>query len=225
MNKKELIKELEVLSQEKKRQLYRKEMTWNKRLASEEYCEVGRYNNTRASFIRFNYDHESSRVKLIICFESNVFEHLKVDLFDENLEITNAKIKKAVEDFKKLMFDIYQQYEKMKRVEETANNISFYEFDEYDDRVDIAKLKRALSRIDDPRELHEERPVIDLEENKIFINAASALRFVGIDDKNGNQVYKACEKNEGKYRGTYYAYADKIDILKWIEMLEATEDK
>lgn len=225
MDKKELIKEIEALSQEKKKQLYKKETTWNKRLANEEYNELGRYNDVKALFIRFKYDFASSRVKLVICFESNAFEHSEIDLSDDDLVITNEKIKKAVEDFKKLMLDIYKQDEKVKRMEETADNVSFYEFDEYDDKVDILKLEKALSRIDCPRELHEERPVIDLEENKIFVNAASALRFAGIDYKNGNQVYKACEKDEGQYRGRYYAYAEKADILKWIEVLELIDEK
>ena len=225
MDKKELIKEIEASSQEKKKQLYKKETTWNKRLTSEEYNEVGRYNGLKIMFLRFKYDFANSRVKLIAYFESNTFEHLEIDLSDDALEVTNAKIKKAVEDFKKLMLDIYKQDEKVKRMGETADNLSFYEFDEFDDKVDVTKLEKALSRIDCPRELHEERPVIDLEENKIFVNAASALRFAGIDYKNGNQVYKACEKDEGQYRGRYYAYAEKADILKWIEILEVMDEK
>lgn len=84
------------------------------------------------------------------------------------------------------------------------------EVDEFDNSVSIESWLAAYSVAGTFRSQHESRAVV-LNNNMIFINAASALRYIGSRAKDGDKLYAICE--EGKSgRKRNWRYATKEDI-------------
>lgn len=192
-------------------------------------------NNERVNHFKFGkgtiteVDIKDDMLKSIVTvnFDSGETKKLSLSSFGPNSDnkvfvtCENDEIRKLVDSL------LVEEEEKRKKIIENRNKkpkIDFSKVYKYDENENVLTRKdweRCYDVADTYRFYHESRAVVMDNEN-IFINAASGLRYCDANPRFGDKVYERCEGiYRSKYAGAKWRYATKEELK---EILDNWED-
>lgn len=144
--------------------------------------------------------------KCVVEFTPRVFSWNKKYLNFSDIE--NEFPKFSGEKFVRLLYKYVISYAESRVIKKEIE-------DEDGRKTTVLDWQNALENAGSPRNLHESRAVVS-SCGIMFINAAAACRWLEVNTKQGDRLYKAVE-NKLRFKKYFWRYATKDEIEIFIE--------
>lgn len=160
--------------------------------------------------------------KITINFDSGKISKFSIEAFGSDGFFTtdDEEIIPFVDNLKEE--EEKKRKEAIRKRAESIVYIPSYNFNEIEREVTKEDWEKAAKVAEVYRFPNESRAVV-MDEDLIFINASAALRYIEARIKDGDKLYKSCDKNK-KYLGHYWKYASKEQINHIIKLFEKEEN-
>lgn len=172
--------------------------------------------NELSSIITVNFNSGEVKKFAISMFVDDKFCNI-VSLEDEKA-ISYISALKEEYDKKEI-----EKREQRKKILESKIYVPSYNLNEVEKEVSKEDWEKAFKVAESYRFPNESRAVV-MDSDLVFINAATALRYIEAREKDGDKLYKSCDLRNKRFMGHHWSYASKDNIRAIINKLEEVND-
>lgn len=158
-------------------------------------------------------------------FDDGNVKRLAIAAMAPSMGLMKSENNDTMEFVEKLEKESKESHKKVIEIKKKiARTIPHYSENEEGKEVTLEDWKEAYRVADEYRFPNESRAVV-MDNKCVFINASAGCRYIEINPKQCDKVYKSAEGKIGKFMGHKWKYASKDVIQNIIDKMEEGEEK